>query len=166
MKEITPYELQGNAFQMIDRDWMLVTASDGDKFNTMTASWGGMGILWNKPVAFVFIRPRRYTFEFTEKNDRMTLTFFGGEKREALNICGTKSGRDCDKIKEAGLVPVEIGDGLYTFEGATVALVCRKIYTDMIKAENMMDPAIMKCYKNNDFHKVYVCEIEKAYIKE
>lgn len=166
MKEISPYELQGNTFQMIDRDWMLVTASDGEKFNTMTASWGGLGILWNKPVAFVFIRPQRYTFEFTEKNDRMTLTFFGGEKREALNICGTKSGRDCDKINEAGLLPVGIGDGLYTFEDAAVTLVCRKIYTDMIKAENMIDPAIMKCYKNNDFHKVYVCEIEKVFIKE
>ncbi len=166
VREITPEELNGNVFKMIDRDWMLVTAADGDRINTMTASWGGMGILWNKRVAFVFIRPQRYTYEFTEKSDRMTLTFFGGEKREALKICGTKSGRDCDKIKEAGLAPVKLGEGAYTFEGAEVCIQCRKIYTDVIKPESMTDEGIMKNYPKNDFHKVYVCEIEKITVKD
>ena len=166
MREITPEELNGNVFKMIDSDWMLVTAADGEKINTMTASWGGLGILWNKPVAFVFIRPQRYTYEFTEKSDRMTLTFFGGEKREALKICGTKSGRDCDKISEAGLVPVKLGEGAYTFEGAEVCIECRKIYTDVIKPESMIDEDIMKNYPKNDFHKVYVCEIEKITVKD
>lgn len=166
MREITPEELNGNVFKMIDSDWMLVTAADGEKINTMTASWGGLGILWNKPVAFVFIRPQRYTYEFTEKSDRMTLSFFGGGMREALKICGTKSGRDCDKIKEAGLTPEKVGDGAYTFEEAVVCMECRKIYTDMIKPGNMIDESIMKNYPKNDFHKVYVCEIEKITVKD
>lgn len=168
MREITPYELQDNVFKMIDKDWMLVTASDreGKAFNTMTASWGGMGILWGKPVAFVFIRPQRYTYEFTEQSDRMTLSFFGGEQKNALKICGTKSGRDCDKIKEAGLTPVNVGEGLYSFKEATVVVQCRKIYADTIKKENMLDASIMKNYQNNDFHKLYVCEIEKITVKE
>lgn len=166
MKEINVKELEGNIFKMLDDDWMLVTASDGEKVNTMTASWGGTGILWNKPVAFVFIRPQRYTYEFTEKNEKMTLTFFGGEKRKALQYCGTKSGRNCDKIKEAGLIAQDMGEGLYTFEDAEVTLICRKIYTDMIKPENMIDDSIMKSYPKNDFHKVYICEIEKVFVKE
>lgn len=168
MREITPYELRDNVFKMIDKDWMLVTASDreGKAFNTMTASWGGMGILWGKPVAFVFIRPQRYTYEFTEQSDRMTLSFFGGEQKEALKICGTKSGRDCDKIKEAGLTPVNVGEGLYSFEEATAVVQCRKIYADTVKKENMLDMSIMKNYQNNDFHKLYVCEIEKITVKE
>lgn len=168
MREISPYELDGNVFKMLDRDWMLVTASDesGDSFNTMTASWGGMGVLWGKPVAFVFIRPQRYTFRFAERGDTLTLTFFGGEKREALRICGRKSGRDCDKIREAGLESVALGDGFYTFRGAKTVLCCKKIYTDFIKEENMLDEAIMKNYAKRDFHKVYVCEIEKVITEE
>lgn len=168
MREISPYELDGNVFKMLDSDWMLVTASDksGEKVNTMTASWGGMGVLWGKKVAFVFIRPQRYTFEFIEQNDRLTLSFFGGEKREALTLCGRKSGRDCDKIKEAGLETVRLGEGLYSFTDAKVVLSCRKIYTDFIKEENMLDESIMKNYANGDFHKVFVCEIEKIIVKE
>ena len=106
-RTITPEEFSGNPFTLIGRDWMLVTAANpgdglrgGEDYNTMTASWGGMGILWGKPVAFVFVRPQRHTFSFTEKNDRLTLSFFGPEYREALNFCGTKSGRDCDKAAE------------------------------------------------------------------
>ena len=74
-----PEEIQGNVFSMIGSDWMLVTAGDNEKYNTMTASWGGMGVLWGKPAAFVFIRPQRYTYTFLEKTDRFTLSFFGEE---------------------------------------------------------------------------------------
>lgn len=168
MREISPYELQGNTFEMLDKDWMLVTAADenGEKVNTMTASWGGLGVLWGKPVAFVFIRPQRYTYEFTEKNDRMTLSFFGGEMREALTLCGRKSGRDCDKIGEAGLTPVTLSDGGVSFEEAHAVLSCRKMYADFIKQDCMLDESIMKTYEKHDFHRVYVCEIEKVLLRD
>ena len=164
--EIKPEELSGNTFKMIGSDWMLVSAADGEKFNTMTASWGGMGVLWNKSVAFVFIRPQRYTYEFTEKSDRLTLSFFGGEMREALTFCGRNSGRDCDKMEKTGLTPVWVGEGAPAFEEATVILDCKKIYADDIKEGCMIDPSIMKNYPANDFHRVYVCEVEKVLVKE
>ena len=85
-----------DVIKAIGKEWMLVTAGTPDKFNTMTASWGGVGYLWNKAVAFVFIRPERYTHEFVENNERLTLAFLGNENREILNFCGTKSGRDCN----------------------------------------------------------------------
>lgn len=165
MREVKHEELSGNVFKMINSDWMLITAQDGDKVNTMTASWGGLGELWNKYVAFVFIRPQRYTFEFTEKTDRLTLSFFGGNQREALKICGSKSGRDCDKIAEAGLTLCH-ADGYPTFEEAEVVMECRKIYADDIKEDCMLAPEIMACYKARDFHRTYICEIEKILVKD
>ena len=106
-REITPQEIAENPFKLIGGDWALVTAGDRERFNTMTISWGGMGIMWNKPVVFSFIRPQRYTFEFTEQNDRFTMSFFDEEYRKALAFCGSKSGRDMDKIAVSGLTPVE-----------------------------------------------------------
>ena len=164
--EIKPEELSGNTFEMIGSDWMLVSASDGERFNTMTASWGGMGILWGKPVAFVFIRPQRYTFEFTEKTDRLTLSFFGGEMRDALTLCGRKSGRDCDKVAEAGLTPMWVGEGAPSFEEAKVVLNARKLYADFLKEDCMTDSSVMKNYAAKDFHRVYICEIEQVLVKE
>ena len=104
----TNYEILGkeDALNLIGKQWMLVTAGTSEKFNTMTASWGGLGWLWNKPVAFVFIRPERYTHGFIEASDCMTLSFYGEEYREALKICGTKSGRDTDKVAATGLTPI------------------------------------------------------------
>ncbi len=163
--EITPYEIDGNMIDKIDNEWMLVTAGNGEKVNTMTASWGGVGVLWNLPVAFVFIRPQRYTFEFTEAEDTMTLSFFGDGCRDALKLCGTVSGRDCDKIKEAGLTLRE-SHGMPCFEEATLTLFCRKRYADFLNADSFIDKSLIaKNYPKNDFHKVYVCEIIAAEVK-
>lgn len=161
-REIKPEELQSNAFQMIGSDWMLVGAEKGEDFNAMTASWGGVGILWGRPVAFVFIRPQRYTYEFVEAGDKLTLSFFGGGYRDALRLFGSKSGRDCDKVLEAGLTAVRTGDGFTSFEEAETVIECRKIYADMIRPECMIDEDIMANYKNGDFHKMYICEIERV----
>ena len=98
--KINPEEIKDNPFKLIGKDWGLVTAGTKDSFNTMTVSWGGVGIMWNKPVAYTFIRPQRYTFEFLEKNDHFTLSFYGEEYRKALSFCGSKSGRDYDKPAE------------------------------------------------------------------
>lgn len=99
---IDPKELDQNVFSMIGEQWMLVTAGTVERCNTMTASWGGLGVLWGKPVATVYIRPQRYTLEFVEREDCFTLSFFGEEYRKALALCGSKSGRDVDKVKECG----------------------------------------------------------------
>ena len=167
MEHMTPFELNENLFSLLDREWMLITARDTEtgKINTMTASWGGFGILWNKPVAFVFIRPQRYTFAFTEKTDGMTLSFFSEEYRDALKLCGRVSGRDCDKIAEAGLTPMLLGDRA-SFEQARMVMSCRKLYADALKAEAFLDPALLQNYKDGDFHTVYVAEIEKILVSD
>ena len=160
-KSISPYELE-NACKLIGKDWMLVCAGD----NAMTASWGGMGILWNKPVSFVFIRPQRHTDQMTEANNRLTLAFFDESYRDALRYFGTKSGRDGDKFAATGLTRAYTESGtLYPAE-ARLVLTCRKLYTDMLRKEAFLDPALLGNYPADDFHRMYVCEIEEAWIKE
>ena len=154
---ISPYEMEGNPFQMIDKQWMLITAGNEQKANTMTASWGGLGILWNKPVSFAFIRPTRHTYGFTEREDTYSLCFFGEEYRDALRLCGTVSGRDRDKIAEAGLTLRHDGVAPY-FDEAQTVLICRKLHYQDIDPAGFLDPAIHGHY-NNDYHRVYVGEI-------
>lgn len=157
---IAPGEITDNFFNLVKNDWMLVTAGTPGNFNTMTASWGTMGILWNKPIAICFIRPHRYTFEFTEKYDCFTLSFFDNQYREVLDFCGTHSGRDIDKIASTGLRPIETDLGNITFEQARLVLECRKIYADTLKPENfMLMEVATKNYPAHDFHKFYIGEI-------
>ena len=106
---------------------MLITAGNEEKCNTMTASWGGVGIMWGKNAVTTYIRPQRYTKEFVDANDTFTISFFDESYRKALNICGSVSGRDKDKIKEAGLTPYFV-DGTAAFEEANLILVCKKMY--------------------------------------
>lgn len=156
-----------------ENEGFLITAGNGTKreeWNTMTAGWGGIGFLWNKLTAFIFIRPTRYTAEFTEREDYVTLSFFkGGNKKikEALHICGTVSGRDTDKAKEAGLTPVLLEEGAVGFEEAETVLVCRKMYKSIFDLDLFLDPQIIiNCYPEKDFHYIYICEIRSIYTKE
>ena len=164
-KEINPNDMDANVFELIGKTWMLITAGDKESFNTMTASWGGMGVLWNKNVVFCFIRPQRYTYEFMEKNNTFTLSFFSECFRDALKLCGSKSGRDLDKVKATGLIPVNADGGIY-FEQADTVFVCKKIYSQDINPSNFLDANIAKNYPNNDYHRMYVGEIEKILINE
>jgi flavin reductase (DIM6/NTAB) family NADH-FMN oxidoreductase RutF len=161
---IRPEEIQDNVFKLIDKDWMLITAGTFDKYNCMTASWGGMGILWKKPVAFVFIRPTRYTMEFTETNQRMSLCFFPEKYRPILNLCGTKSGKQIDKMHIEGLTPMITGEGTTFYQEARMAIFVKKLYSQFIDKNMVLEPSIHKLY-TNDYHKMYICEIEKVMIK-
>ncbi len=162
MERISPYTFDENLFTLIDREWMLVTARDARSgaINTMTASWGGCGILWNKPVAFVFIRPGRYTREFADAAEGLTLSFFEERYRDALRLCGRVSGRDCDKIAQAGLTPVQMGERA-AFAEARMVFSCRKLYVGALEEGGFVDPALLDHYKNKDYHLVYICEIEE-----
>ena len=129
-----------DVFQLIGTEWMLITSGDSSNFNTMTASWGGLGWLWNRPVAFLFVRPERYTHEFIERNERLTLSFFPDSQRKALQVCGSKSGRDCNKVKEAGLTPVSLESGTVSFAEACLTLDCRKLFTARIRRPRWRRP--------------------------
>lgn len=165
LKEISPSSIVFNPFERIGRDWCLISAGKEGSFNTMTASWGGVGILWNMPVATCYIRPQRYTKEFVDREDMFTLTFFPDGYRKALNLCGTVSGRDHDKPKEAGITPL-FTDGSVTFEEADLVLVCRKLYAQEMKKDCFTDGNVYKkCYPEDDLHTIYIGEIVKAYAK-
>lgn len=162
MREVKATEIKENAIKLIGKDWALITAGDESGYNTMTASWGGLGQLWNKDVCFIFIRPQRYTYEFIEKNELFTMSFYPEEYRKALSFCGTKSGRDYDKAKETGLVPV-FTDGTTSFEEAKLTLVCRKLAFQDMSPDGFLDESIKDNYALGDYHRIYVGEIVKAY---
>ncbi|MBO5944820.1 MAG: flavin reductase family protein [Clostridia bacterium] len=164
-KEINIRELKDNFVKMISNDWALLTAGKSDNFNTMTVSWGGIGELWNKDVCFIFVRPQRYTYEFIEKNDYFSLSFFGGEYKKELGVCGSKSGRDIDKMAETGFLPIDLGEAV-GFEQAKVNVVLKKLAYQDMKPDGFIDESIMKNYANNDFHRVYVGEIVKVIVEE
>jgi len=163
---ISPYDLSDNVFKLLDKDWMLVTAGRTDDFNTMTASWGHLGIIWNLPVAIAYIRPQRHTYGFANRYDHYTLSFFTERYRSVLQFCGTRSGRDHDKAAETGLTPVQTEKGNVYFEEARMVMECRKIYEDDLKKKNFLDPELAsKNYPKNDFHRFYMGEITQILIR-
>ena len=164
LKVTRPEELTDNAFKLIGKDWMLITAGTSGSFNMMTASWGGLGVLWEKRVAFCFVRPTRYTYEFIERSQQFTLSFFEERLRKVLTFCGSHSGRDTDKIAATGLTPVHHGGYTYYAE-ARLALLCRKIYYQDISPDCFLDPRINDMYPQKDYHRMYVGEIEKCLLK-
>ncbi|QNM05991.1 flavin reductase family protein [Qiania dongpingensis] len=165
MKSISPEELTRNPFQMIGKDWLLLTAKKGDKVNTMTASWGGVGIMWGKPVAFIFIRPTRYTKEFVDAGNKLSISVLDDSHRKTLSYFGTVSGRNEDKIAKSGL-KLEENDGVPYFADADIAFICEKLYSQPMDAKYMTAGWIdEKWYPSKDYHTMYVVEIEKAMIK-
>lgn len=157
-------QLKDNFFKVMDDEWMLITAGSREKFNMMTASWGTMGILWNKPVAICFIRPQRYTFQFAENTSFYTLSFFGPSARKILNICGTKSGRDIDKIKETGLIPMITENGNIGYKQARMVMECSILYSDYLKEDQFMVPEVaLRNYPTKDYHKFYIGEIMNCF---
>ncbi len=166
MKEISIDNLSDNIINLIGKDWMLITAGNSSSFNTMTASWGSMGFLWGKPVVTIFVRPQRHTYGFIENNEVFTLSFFSEEYRKALTLCGTKSGRDTDKVKEAGITPYEPAQNCVSFEEARLIFKCKKLYKSLLKEDNFIDKDILpKWYKDGDLHYVYIAEIEQIWLK-
>ena len=164
-KEVNIREIKKSVQEMISDDWMLITAGDESGWNTMTASWGGLGEIWGKDAAFAFIRPQRYTLGFVEKSGLFTLSFFGGKYKDEMKICGSKSGRDIDKSAETGLKPV-FTDSTTGIEQAEVIMVCRTMAVQQINPEGFIDQSVMKWYPEKDFHKVFIGAIEKVYVKE
>lgn len=163
-QKIFPKEFGENPFSLIGDDWTLLCAGDSlNHYNMMTASWGSVGVLWNKPVVTVYVRPQRYTFEFMESSEFFTLSFFTEEYRKALSFCGSKSGREYNKAKECSLSPV-LKDGGVGFSEARLLLVCKKLYFNDILPEHFYDTEIdSKNYPNHDYHRMYIGEIIAMY---
>ena len=148
-RAVKPEALSVNSFQAIGQDWMLVTAGTPENFNTMTASWGALGVLWEKPIAICFVRPSRYTFAFLEACERFSLSFFDETHRAALDFCGTHSGRNVDKAASTGLTPVSTPSGALAFEQSRLVLACRKIYAQNIEPSRILDASVLSSYETS-----------------
>lgn len=165
-QEVAIESLEFNPFEKISKEWMLITAGDEKKSNTMTASWGGVGIMWGKNVVTVYIRPQRYTKEFVDANDTFTVSFLPEEKREALKVCGRISGRDVeDKWESAGIHPYAV-DETIGVEEADMIFVCKKLYHQEMKPECFDETENdVKWYPDKDYHMMYIAEIEKVLVR-
>jgi len=173
-KEISSDELKFNPMTMIGGTWWLITAgNEKNGYNTMTASWGHLGSLWERPegkahmglpTAIVYVRPQRYTKEFIDREEWFTLSILGSEYKKALGYFGSHSGRDGDKVKDAGLTPIYDGKTTY-FEEANMVFVCRKLYHAPMIQEGFIDKTLIKHnYKDKDFHEMYIGEIVKCFV--
>lgn len=159
LNEISMESLSFNPFTKIGKEWMLITAGNEEKANTMTASWGGLGVMWGKNVVFVVIRETRYTKEFIDANDNFSLTFLGEEYRSSLNYLGTVSGRDEDKIEKAGL-HLSYAGGIPYFSEGKMVLTCKKMSATAVTPDQFLDNTIEeKWYKDGNLHTLYIGEI-------
>lgn len=169
MRRRLPREIKDNFIEMISQEWMLVTAGTPEKFNAMTANWGGVGFLWNKPVATIYVRPERYTYGLIEETGRFSLSFLGREHQDVHRITGSKSGRDTDKIAEAGLHPRFTESGGILYEETRLGLECRVLYGDDFRLEHFRDQALAKQMyldKPGGLHRCYIGEITAVWAKE
>ena len=174
-KKITPSELDENIFDMISKDWFLMTAQKDEIVNPMTVAWATMGILWQKPVVIAAVRPERYTHEIAPQSDTFSLTVFDKSYRKMLGFCGTKSGRDYDKVKECGLHVLHEGETPY-FEEARLAFICKKLCVSQLKEEDFLGNKEFtgKWYggensangEGGGYHHLYIAEITDILVKE
>ena len=162
-KEFTIEDFKGNPFEMLDKEWMLVTAGKPGDYNTMTASWGGFGFIWDSPVAMIVVRLSRYTLEFVEKYDYFTVSFYPESYRAALEFCGANSGRDVNKAKEAGLSPIGVqGIDAVTFEEARLTFVMRKLLHQDLSEPAFADKKLFaENYPDGDIHRLFIGSIEQ-----
>ncbi len=155
-------DLDANFFTLLNDRWALLTAADGEGCNPMTVSWGGTGILWGKPVATVYVRPQRYTKGLMDREEYFSLSFLPEDRHDVVALCGSKSGRDVDKVKECGLTVLKDEKVPY-FAEAELTLICRKVYQQDLKGECFTDPEVDgKNYPKKDYHRMYIGEIVAA----
>lgn len=162
--EIKATEIKDNLIEAISKEYMLITAGNRSGYNMMTASWGFVGEMWGSDTAMCVVRPQRYTMEFINKSNCFTLSFYGANK-DIHKICGSKSGRDCDKTALTGLTPVFDGESVY-FDEARLVLVCKKQYVQAMNEACFTDKEPLKWFPNKDFHYQIYGKIEKVLVKE
>lgn len=150
------------AYSFFEVDWLLLTSGDfqAQQYNAMTISWGSLGVMWGRPFIQVVVRPQRYTYHFMERFNTFTVCAFPKEYHQALSLLGTKSGREGDKIAEAGLTLIPATCvAAPAYAEATAVIECRKIYWQNMDPAHFLDPAIGRMYHEKDYHRIYYGEI-------
>ncbi|MBR6950629.1 MAG: flavin reductase [Oscillospiraceae bacterium] len=151
-------KISEDVFSWFGKKWALLTAGTKESFNTMTISWGGMGTLWGKPVVTVYVKPIRYTWQFMEKSDVFTVSFYSEDFRQDLTLLGELSGRDGDKISRTKLTPAFLAEGV-SFREAEITLVCKKIYAQDLDRGAMPENVRNTIYATEAPHRMYVGEV-------
>lgn len=163
-REVDLKSLEFSPFAKIGDEWALLTAGTTSGYNTMTVSWGGMGVLWGKDVVTVYVRPQRYTKEFVDANDRFTLSFYATKHKEALRYLGTHSGRDSYKATHVGFTPAYL-DGSVAFERrASCSCAASSMRTTSSPRSSSMGSIDARCYPEKDYHTMYIAEVEHALV--
>jgi len=163
MKEIDINNLQINPFSKIGTEWMLITSTNGKQINSMTASWGGLGVLWNKNIAFIFIRPERYTKKFIDSSNEFSLNFFDEKYKKTLTYFGTVSGRTEDKISNSNLHTTFINN-IPSFEESSLVINCKNLYKQELNPDCFIDKSLDSLhYPGKNYHMLYIAEIVGAY---
>ena len=166
MLKQSPYSLTQNPFTLIENQWAMITTRVGDKVNTMTANWGGVGILWYKPVVYLVVRPQRFTHEQLEQSERFSVCFLPEEYRKQATYCGKISGRDQDKLAVCGFDTIDL-DGAPVLAQSELVFTCRKVLSQQFDSKAILDETVLKSvYHGNDFHFLYVGEILGTYQQE
>lgn len=151
-------QVQAELVPRLVNDWALLTAGDKDDWNTMTIAWGSLGDIWWKPVVDAYVVPSRYTYGFMERHDVFTVSFFPQQYRDDLQILGSKSGRDGDKVALTKLTPKVLEEGV-TFEQADTTLVCHKIYQQPLDPKEIPADVMASTYANMGTHTLFIGEI-------
>lgn len=160
-KTLTP-----EVFRVFGTQNALLTAGDRDVCNTMTIGWCQLGRLWSIPVCTVYVRPERYTYAFMESHDYFTVSVLPLSDRQTAQVCGTKSGRDIDKIKECGLTLRRGAGDAPFFDEAEWVLVCRKLYAQDLDENCVLDERVLHHYgAKGGWHRAYTGEVVEAYTK-
>ena len=155
-----------SVFDDIGKDWMLITAGNKDKTNAMTASWGGLGVMWGKNVAYIVVRPQRFTKTLIDTQSTFSLCWLGQEHRKTLGYMGKASGYKEDKIATSGLTVVHHTDGTPYFAQATKVLVCTKLFAQPYTADSFVDKSILsQWYPDHDLHTLYIGNIDTVLTK-
>ncbi len=141
-------------------NWILISAGNLTKYNMMTASWATFGILWNKPIAQVFIRPSRYTYDFIDENEFFSICFFNDSYKDILALLGSKSGKNFNKMKIQGLNPIDYENKTIYFEQSEQVLILKKIYKTKFDG-NDIDKDVKSLFypDNKDFHFIFYGQI-------
>ena len=159
MKTISPEEFSTQPFRVLDQDWALLV-SGHQRPNPMTVSWGGFGTLWNRPMLTVYVRNTRHTFGCLEECGEFCLCFMPEHRRRALDVCGARSGRDCDKWQAAGLQP-EPSQRIRVprVAGASVAFECRIVAAIDVTGPAIRDRSVLSLYAPGEFHRAFWGEV-------
>ncbi|MCX7861549.1 MAG: flavin reductase [Bacteroidales bacterium] len=161
--EVNIFDFNIPVFQSIGKESYLLVSGTIEQFNCMTVGWSAIGYLWRKPMAFVFVRPQRYTFQFMEKYQYFSMNFFDSQFSNILELCGTKSGREINKMEIKELTPINYDNKTVYYNEAHTVFICKKVYSQDIQEKNFLETSFLNLYPNQDFHRIYYGEIEKIY---